>query len=178
MTFDWKSTIATVAPTLATALGGPLAGTAATAISKAVFGADSTASSASSDELAAAVTAATPETLAKLKAAEMQFKQDLKALDIDLERVASADRASARQRQVQLKDWVPSMLAALVLLGFFGAFAAMLFYPLPDGSKESLYILLGALASMATSVMTYYFGSSAGSAEKTRLLSDRGRSQQ
>jgi hypothetical protein len=41
---------------------------------------------------------------------------------------------------------------------------------LPAGSETILNMLLGTLAAMATAVVSYWVGSSAGSAQKTDLL--------
>ncbi|MEM9840896.1 MAG: hypothetical protein AAF830_17325, partial [Pseudomonadota bacterium] len=61
-------------------------------------------------------------------------------------------------------------LAAAVVVGFFGVLATMLAVDVPTGAETEFSIMLGALATMAASVMNYYFGSSAGSKEKTLLL--------
>jgi hypothetical protein len=165
MAFDWKATLATVAPTLATALGGPLAGTAAKAIAEAI-------GLSTLDEKGAeqAVLMADPATLARLKEAEMQFQTDLAALDIDLERIHAGDRDSARRREVDAKDRAPAAMSFVILLGFFAAFSAMMFVPFPDASKEALFILLGVLGGMASSITNYYFGSSTGSDLKTKIM--------
>jgi len=167
MAIDWKATVAAVAPTLATALGGPLAGTAISILSQRVLGTGDITDA----DLGTVISGADPEVLARIKEAEIQFQQTLASLDVDLERIAADDRDSARRREIETGDHVPAVIGSLVLLGFFVAFAALLFFPLPDGSKEALYILLGALGGMATSVVSYFFGSSAGSAQKNKLLS-------
>jgi hypothetical protein len=166
MSFDWKSTLATVAPKLATALGGPLAGTAATTLSAALLG----EARPDTQEVEAIIQQATPETLATLKAAEQAFQSDLKALDIDLERIHAGDRSDARRREVAIKDQVPALLGGAVIVGFFAAFAATLLVPFPEGSKEGLFLLLGVLGGMATAVINYYYGSSSGSDKKTVLM--------
>jgi hypothetical protein len=42
---------------------------------------------------------------------------------------------------------------------------------LPPGAETEFSIMLGALATMTAAVVNYFFGSSAGSREKTMLLS-------
>ena len=54
---DWKSIVGTVAPAIATALGGPLAGLGVSAIGKALGLGDG----ASKEDVAQAVLKATPE---------------------------------------------------------------------------------------------------------------------
>ena len=92
MDFNWKSIVGTVAPALATALGGPLAGMATAAIAKACGLGDG----ASQEDVMAAVQNMTPEQLAALKQAEFEFKSRMKELDVDLVRIAAADRDSAK----------------------------------------------------------------------------------
>jgi membrane protein DedA with SNARE-associated domain len=54
----------------------------------------------------------------------------------------------------------------------FGAAVVALFYvEPPSGAREPLLILVGALAAAFGSVVSYFFGSSSGSAEKNELLS-------
>lgn len=88
---DWKSIVGTVAPAIATALGGPLAGLGVAAVGKALGLGDG----ASEDEVSAAVLKASPEQLLSVKKAELEFTARMKELDVDLERIAVADRHSA-----------------------------------------------------------------------------------
>lgn len=67
-----------------------------------------------------------------------------------------------------------ALVGILVLLGFFAAVGAMVFIDIPTASKEPLMLLVGALSTMAGSVVGYFYGSSAGSDRKTELLSQPG----
>ncbi|MEL7487953.1 MAG: hypothetical protein AAGJ87_12145 [Pseudomonadota bacterium] len=162
-----KRAIAKTAPGIAHALGGPLAGAAVEALSKAVFG----DVGAQEDELEAAVAAATPDQLLALKRADAEFKIALRRAAVDEQRIHAGDRESARRRQAAMRDWTPSVLGALIILGFFVVLAAMLSQTLPPGAETEFSIMLGALATMTAAVVNYFFGSSAGSKEKNRLLS-------
>ena len=88
--------VRTVAPTIATAVGGPLAGMATRAISEALLGKPD----GTEEELAQAAANATPEQLLALKKAEQDFAVRMRELDIDLERIANEDRNSARDREI------------------------------------------------------------------------------
>ncbi|MEQ9146584.1 MAG: hypothetical protein RLO08_19715 [Parvibaculaceae bacterium] len=165
---DWKKIVHTVAPGLATALGGPLAGLAARSVSTALLGTPE----ASDADLEAAVLAASPEDLRKLKQADYVFRQQMKELDVDLENIHARDRASARARQARTGDRMPGLIAAAALTGFFGILAAMIFADLPDGSKAPLNVMLGALGSLVVAIGNFYFGSSAGSAAKNTLIAE------
>jgi hypothetical protein len=169
MAFDWKSLVGTVAPTLATALGGPLAGVAAAAISDALLGKPN----GSEAEIATALTAGGTDALLKLKQAEADFTVKMRELDIEVERIHQMDRASAREREAKTSDsFTPRMLAILVTSGFFGVLGYLLVVGKPaDG--DALLIMLGTLGGAWTAVVAYYFGSSAGSAQKTALMAKR-----
>lgn len=162
--FDWRGTLATVAPVLATALGGPLAGVAVK------VAADALGIAPDEDAVAAAVSSGDPGVLVKLKEADLQFQAHLATLEVDLERIAGQDRDSARQREMVTQDLTPRLLAAVILTGFFATLYMIAFEPLPPAAEEPVLILLGALTAMVTQVGNYYFGSTAGSARKTELL--------
>src|SRR4051794_24989640 len=84
-----------VAPTIATAFGGPLAGQAV----RWVEGALGLPQLGDKEAAAAAIANATPDQILALKKADQDFAVHLKALDIDLERIAAGDRDSARRMQ-------------------------------------------------------------------------------
>lgn len=158
--------IGAVAPTIATALGGPVAGMAVKAISMALFGHDA----ATEDDIMTALSNPTGDQLTSLKKIDADFKVQMKSLDIDLERISAADRDSARQMQTTTKDWIPRVLAVGVTIGFFGIVGYILHYGLPASGGEALLMLIGTLGTAWTSVMGFYFGSSAGSQQKTDAL--------
>lgn len=159
--------VRTVAPSIASAVGGPLAGMATKAISEALLGKpDGTEA-----ELLQAAERATPEQLLALKKAENDFAVQMRELDIDLERIANDDRNSARNREVKTKDWTPRILAALITVGYFGALFYMLSNGLPQhGGSEAMLVMLGTLGTAWGGVVAYYFGSSAGSREKNDTI--------
>jgi hypothetical protein len=155
-----------VAPTIATALGGPLAGLAVKTISEAMFG----HSDANESEVSAALMGATPEQLQKLKETDATFKLKMKELDIDLEKISSEDRDSARKMQMETRDWIPRALAISVTFGFFGILTWLLTKGVPPTGSETLIYMLGALGTAWTGIVQFYFGSSAGSKAKTDAL--------
>ena len=159
--------VRTVAPSIASAVGGPLAGMATKAISEALLGKPD----GSEEELLQAAAKATPEQLLALKKAENDFALQMRELDIDLERIAGADRDSARNREIKTKDWTPKILAGGITVGYFGVLFYMLTHGLPTtGGSEAMLVMLGTLGTAFGGVMAYYFGSSAGSKEKTEAM--------
>ncbi len=166
MSATWKDIVGAVAPALATALGGPLAGTAVRALSSKLLG----RADGSEEEVAQAVMQADPETLLKLKELDRDFAVQMRRLDVDLEKVAAGDRDSARRREIALRDTAPATLACVVVCGFFGVLGLLVFAEIPQAAQQPINLLLGALTAMLTQVGNYYFGSSAGSAHKNKLL--------
>ena len=158
--------IGSVAPTIATALGGPVAGLAVKAISGALFGHDS----ATEDDIRTVLANPTGDQLAALKKIDADFAVQMKALDIDLERIAAGDRASARDMQKETKDWIPRALAVSVTVGFFAILLYMLIYGLPTTGNEALLLLLGALQTAWGGIIAFYFGSSSGSQKKDQMI--------
>lgn len=161
-----KQVIATVAPALATAFGGPLAGMATRAVAGGLLGRED----ASLDEVEQALAAATPADLVRLKEIETRFKADLKAADVKLEQIAAEDRASARDRQARMKDWTPSVLGLAIIAGFFGVLGFIFTHGLPASGSEVLLIMVGALGTMTSQVGNYFFGSSVGSKTKEGII--------
>lgn len=155
-----------IAPELARALGGPLAGAAADYVSRALLG----HGDGSEEDLIAALDSADPEKLVTLRLAGLDFQRAVLEAATEDERIAASDRASARARQTAIKDRVPGALAFAVVAGFFAVLAVMLLRDIPEGAATEFSIMLGALATMAAAVMNYYFGSSAASREKTWML--------
>lgn len=162
--------VRTVAPSIASAVGGPLAGMATRAISEALLGKPD----GSEEELQVAASKATPEQLLALKQAENEFAVKMRELDIDLERISSQDRNSAREREVKTGDWMPRVLAFIVVGGFmFTVFLVLMGYV--EGMKDPLMAttvgtLIGFVSAKCEQVVAYYFGSSAGSKAKDDLM--------
>ena len=155
-----------LAPTIASALGGPVAGMAV----KALAGALGLSQDSSTDDVQTALLTATPEQLAAIKKVDADFKVQMKELDIDLERIAAGDRDSARNMQMHTNDWIPRAMAIMVTFGFFGILTWLLTKGVPPTGSETLIYMLGALGTAWTGIVQFYFGSSAGSKAKTDAL--------
>jgi hypothetical protein len=125
---------------------------------------------ASEEQVSEALSNATPDQLAAIKKIDADFKVQMKALDIDLERIAAGDRDSARQMQQNTKDSTPKILAYFITFGFFGALVWILVFGLPQTGTEVLLMMLGSLSTSWTGVMQFYYGSSLGSKAKTDAL--------
>jgi len=173
--FDWKSVVGAVAPTIGTALGGPLGGMAAQAVVSAL----GLKAEAKEADIARAVAAATPDQLLAIKQAEIEFAKRMRELDIDLERIAAGDRNSARQREVQTRDWMPRVLALLIIAGFLATVFGVLSGHV-EGLKDPIMsttvgTIIGFVSAKAEQVIAYYFGSSAGSRAKDATIAAGGK---
>ena len=156
------SWIESIAPTIASCLGGPLAGLAVEAVSKAI-GVDPSAvqDTINSGKL-------TAEQIASIQAAEIQLKAKAQEMNLDFEQLAVQDRKSARDLQTTTKSFIPPLLALIITLGFFGILIGMMTGKVT--SSDALMLLLGSLGTAWTGVISFYFGSSASSQNKDQLL--------
>jgi hypothetical protein len=156
------SWIEQLAPTIASCLGGPLAGMAVEAVSKAI-GVDPSAvqDTINSGKL-------TAEQIASIQQAEITLKAKAQEMGLDFEQLAVQDRKSARDMQVTTKSWIPPLLAIIITLGFFGILGGMMTGRVT--SSEALMIMLGSLGTAWTGIIAFYFGSSASSQNKDALL--------
>lgn len=165
-----------IAPFLATALslGGPI-GTMAGSALNAALGAKP-GSTVDSVLSALTKTPMTSEQMAAVQAAENDFQLKMKALDIqsvdDLEKMASDDRASARNREIQVKDHTPAILAAFITIGFFGTLWYVFGHGVKPEAHDLALTMVGVLGTAWTGVVSYYFGSSRGSDDKTQIIGD------
>lgn len=166
MGFDFLKTLGAIAPAIGTAIGGPFGALAGKAVQVALGLADG----ATQDDMAKALENATPEQLLAIKQADNQFKLDMEKLGVDLAKIDAEDRDSARQREIAVKDKIPGLLAAFLTIGFFGLLALMCFHDIPKENAAVLNIMLGALGAGFSTMLAYYFGSSAGAARKDAML--------
>lgn len=168
---DWKGIISAVAPTIATMLGGPLAGAAVSALSASVLGRPDGGEA----DIAKAITSGGQDVLEKIVNAEKSFKLEMERLNIDYEKISQEDRKDARNREVQTQDPTTRRLAYAALLMFVAVLAAQ-FYTAFAGItinsevQRTLDITLGILFAWVLAVKDYYFGSSSGSSKKTEAL--------
>jgi hypothetical protein len=161
---DWLKQIA---PTIATAMGGPLAGMAVSAISKAIgVDPEKVGDLISSNKL-------TADQIAQVKIAEIELQKQAQELGLNFEKLEVEDRKSARDMQSKTRSLMPPILAGTVTIGFFGIMV-MMFIGKVDSANPAILMMLGSLGTAWTGIIAYYFGSSAGSQAKTDLLSRAG----
>jgi hypothetical protein len=159
MNLSW---LAQLAPTVATALGGPLAGMAVEAVGKAFGIAPADAQKLlDSGKMNA-------DQIAMLKQAELELQKQAQELGLDFEKLANDDRKSARDMQSSTQSFIPPCLAVGVTLGFFGILVGLMSGKVVAGAE--IEIMLGSLGTAWTGIIAFYFGSSASSQKKDALL--------
>ena len=167
---NFKKIIASVAPFLGTLVGGPTLGSAVSkVIGSVLLGRDD----ASEDEIANAITNATPDQLIKLKEIDAKAQSDFNNSEIERERIAQAGVANARDREIATGDDIPGALALILSLGMIAIFAALFSIPIPKGSEALIDLTLGSYNAAWMLSMAYYFGSSSGSKLKTKIIGVR-----
>ena len=178
----------------------PLAISLAPTIAKWLFGDDTAKVVEQVGSVVSAVTGvvdpSTPEGVAAVQAAISNKPELVMRLQAELARIAAdrevsarkadlddltarfADTASARAQTASLAAsgsaiaYGAPVVSALVLATFAVVMALAFTRALPPGSETTLTMLLGTLAAMATSVVSYWVGSSAGSARKDAALAE------
>lgn len=131
-----------------------------------------------------------PDDLAKLQMAQMEHEEELMRLRIEEDKLDLAelelrlkDVDSARDREVQivtsdkaplLNKIVTPVLALSILCLTFVLFGIVMFdsTPVEASRKDILIYVLGVLSAIATQIVSYYFGSSQGSKDKSDALKE------
>jgi hypothetical protein len=147
-----------VAPTLATAVAGPLGGAAISAIASKLGVSDSV------EEVAKAI-AGDPQAAQKLAELELEYAK-LDAQDRDSARKAYAAIATS-ENSTKLDKLVVPILALGVVGLAFTLIGVLMFVDTPSDQQQLVIFALGFITSAAGQVLSFYFGSSQGSKDKT-----------
>lgn len=114
--------------------------------------------------------------------ADMQFQIDMQKLSNEEKAMVLGDMSNARAREVQMmnsenntrlnKNLMP-FLALGTIFVILSLMFVLIFTPsvIKAESKDVIIYILGVLSAVLTQIYSYYFGSSAGSAEKSKTLS-------
>jgi hypothetical protein len=131
-----------------------------------------------------------PEQVAQIKIAEMQHEEELMRLrleenKLDLEelgmRLKDTDSARGRETAIAtskdaplLNKVITPILALGILLITLTLFSVVMFQeaPVDSSRKDILIYILGVLSAISTQIVSYYFGSSQGSKDKSDQLKD------
>jgi hypothetical protein len=153
MNFDKvKGLVGSLAPTLGAALGGPVGGAAASMLAD-VLGCDPAPA-----KIEKALAQATPEQLAEIKKAELDFEVRMKELEVDVFALETADTQDARKNFS--KDWTARVIGLIMVLFFCGYVGLITLLPPEQNSMELTNLVMGYLGGLVSAVVSFYFGSS------------------
>jgi|TARA_R100001463_G_scaffold16021_1_gene41612 hypothetical protein len=147
-----KNVIGAVAPTLGTALGGPMGGMAANMIAE-VLGVPNNPKA-----IEKGLAEATPEQMLELKKAEQDFDLKMKELEVDVFKLETQDIQDARGKFG--KDWTARIIGVLVVSGFMGYIFLVTLQPPEQNSEALINLVLGYLGGLASAIISFYFGAS------------------
>ena len=161
------SVIKSVAPTLATALGGPFSGVAMKFLADKFTGGDT-------GRVEDFILAASPDHLLQMREAEYEFETKMRELDIREEELKVQTTAGARQLAEKTSVWPQVTLSVVFTTGYFTILYQFLTgdVAIPTEHKESFMVLVGVLTAAMPTLMHFWFGSSLGSKQKTQSLTD------
>jgi hypothetical protein len=164
-----KSFLGGMAPTIASALLGPLGGVAVAGLTK-ILGIDG--GTVADVTKAISDGRVTPEQVAEIRKLELQFQQDEKERGFRYAELEFKDRDSARKYNTEggiqgQMFWLSVTLLVLTL----GTEIYILFNGYPDKLPEIIVgRILGLLDGVALLVLGYHYGTTSGSLAKSNLL--------
>lgn len=161
---SWISVLENLAPTIASALGSPVAGIAISALESAlgIQGSDNVQKTIEDGKL-------TGDQVASIQQAEIAVKAKAQELGLDFEQLAVTDRKSARDMEIATKSMVPPILATLIIIGF-GIIIGMKIWGIALPTDPILQDLITTLRDAVILVLSFYFGSSNGSQNKDTII--------
>ena len=143
-----------LAPTIASAAGGPMAGMAVKMAAQKLGVPDATANEIED------LIEKQPEKAVLLKEADKDFKDRIREMEIDLEAFKTEvdDRKDARANFAT--DWTPKVFTVLTLL-LYGAFVMIVTMMPHDQSDETIIsLVLGQLSGILGTAAAFYYGGS------------------
>jgi hypothetical protein len=159
--------LAGLAPTLASAIMGPLGGVAVAALGK-IFGIDG----ATTEQVSKVFQDGrmTPDQLTAIKQLELKYQNDEKERGFRYAELEFKNTQDARDMQKQTKSYFPATLSTFITVGFFSILITMLVWEYKP--TEPLLIMLGALGAAFGAVVNFWLGSSSGSQRKSEMLAN------
>jgi hypothetical protein len=151
-----------VAPVLATAVAGPAGGAAVGWLASKLGIPDDTI------EGVTAALQGNPEMTMKLKELDLEYAK-LDAQDRDSARKAYAEVATSENATKLDKAVVPLLALGTVTLAFL-FIGILIFIDVASDQQQMIIFALGFITSSAGQVLSFYFGSSQGSKDKTKEI--------
>ncbi len=129
---------------------------------------------ASHDEIAQAIIGATPEQITALKSAENAFALQMRQIDIssveEMTKLMIDDTKDARAMKMSTKSIYPEILSTVLILAYITFSLLTFFRTPPAGSQTAITEIMELTKDLTLVVVTFWLGSSRGSADKTALL--------
>lgn len=157
-----------IAPTLASALAGPMAGIAVTALGSALGWQDAT-----KDDVTKMLQTGqlSGDQLAAVKKAELELKQHESDNGFKFAELEIRDRESARAMQIANKSWTPEILSWVVVAVTLSAEYLVLFGHVPAGAPDLLVgRILGNFEGAFMTVLAFWLGTSRSSQNKDMTI--------
>jgi len=165
-----KSFLGGIAPTVASALLGPLGGVAVAGITK-ILGIDG--GTVADVTKAISDGRVTPEQVAEIRKLEMQFQSEENERGFRYSELEFKDRDSARKANVEGGTQVHMFwLSVILLIITMGCEIGVLFYGYPDDKIPEMVVgrILGLMDAVCMMVLAYHYGTTSNSMAKTNLL--------
>jgi hypothetical protein len=112
----------------------------------------------------------TADQIASLQTAEIALKARAQEMGLDFEKLAVADRASARQMQISTNSFVPPTLSIMIVVAWTAVQYFLLTHIIDPSMRELIARVLGTLDGALMLVLSFYFGSSSGSQAKDMMI--------
>ncbi|ABV74308.1 hypothetical protein BA3_0023 [Thalassomonas phage BA3] len=154
---DLGKKVAEFAPLLGSVVGGPAGGAIGSVIASA-FGVE--------DKPEAIIQAvkSDPEAAIKLRKIEMDNKAELERIKMEEAKAVIADKQNARANHKHSN--MPAILSGVLSLVIVGIIYLLFYTPVPEESKDVLFVILGAVMKEWGGAMQYWFGTTRNSANK------------
>ena len=121
----------------------------------------------------------TPEKIVELRRLEYEHQEELKKLLLEEKKTHIQDTQNARTTYKEISSSgnvpyinkvFPSFLAGGTVILTFALFTLFALNKVDGAQKDIVVYILGVLSTITTQIFAFYFGSSAGSKEKTEIL--------
>lgn len=166
MAKDWKNVLGGIAPTIAAALGGPVAGGAVKFLADKFLGDEK----AGEHDLAEAIAGASPQDLAELRRIDAEYKIAMEKAGVDVFKLETQDRANAREMATKTSLIPQMVLSVIYIVGYFTLIYLLLFgdAEIKQSVGDLAKVLIGVMTTAIPMILQFWFGSSHGSKNKDR----------
>lgn len=161
---SWKKIVKSIAPTIGTALGGPMAGTAIKFIAGKLLGNEG----ATEQDIDSFVSNAGPDQLLPLKQMDNDFKIKMAELGVNVFKLEVQDRMNARlhNKDSVMPAIICLLLTVMVGLGTYG----LMVMDVPTENANIIYMVFGQVLTAWAGSIAYWVGTTKSSADKTKLM--------